>query len=131
MLQPSDHLHGPPLDLLQQLYVLVLQAPKLDTILQVGSHESRIERQNHIPRPAGQLSYMIFISALVQGQVGWDPGQPDLVPDLVVGNPAHGRRVELDDLSGSFYTSHSIILLFYDSMIKEKKYSCLSCINTK
>jgi len=23
-----------------------------------------------------------------QGQVGWDPEQPDLVPDLVVGNPA-------------------------------------------
>jgi len=24
----------------------------------------------------------------VQGQVGWGPGQPDLVPDVVVGTPA-------------------------------------------
>jgi len=29
----------------------------------------------------------------VQGQVGWGPGQSDLVLDLVVGNPAHGRGV--------------------------------------
>ena len=38
VLQPSDHLHGPHLDLLQQLYVpLLLGAPDLDTALQVGS----------------------------------------------------------------------------------------------
>jgi len=24
----------------------------------------------------------------VQGQVGWDPGQPDLVLNLAIGNPA-------------------------------------------
>jgi len=29
----------------------------------------------------------------VQGQVGWDPGQPGLVPDLEVGGPACGRGV--------------------------------------
>ena len=29
----------------------------------------------------------------VQGQVGWDPGQPGIVPDLEVGGPACGRRV--------------------------------------
>ena len=28
----------------------------------------------------------------VQGQVGWGPGQPDLVTDLVVGNPVQGRE---------------------------------------
>jgi len=28
-----------------------------------------------------------------QGQVGQVPGQPDLVPDLVVGSSAHGRGV--------------------------------------
>ena len=28
-----------------------------------------------------------------QGQVGWGPGQPDLVLDLVVGNPAHSSGV--------------------------------------
>jgi len=33
-LQPSDHLHGPPLDPLQQLHVLlVLRAPELDEVL--------------------------------------------------------------------------------------------------
>ena len=26
----------------------------------------------------------------VQGQVGWGPGQPGLVPDLEVGGPDHG-----------------------------------------
>ncbi|KAK4830334.1 LOW QUALITY PROTEIN: hypothetical protein QYF61_010098 [Mycteria americana] len=36
VLQPLDHFHGPPLDLLQQLHVfLVLRAPELDAVLQV------------------------------------------------------------------------------------------------
>jgi len=40
VLQPSDHLCGPPLDLLQQLHVLpVLGTPELNTVLQVGSHK--------------------------------------------------------------------------------------------
>jgi len=30
------------------------------------------------------------ISGDIQGQVGWNPGQPD----LVAGNTAHGREVE-------------------------------------
>ena len=33
----------------------------------------------------------------VQGQVGWGPGQSDLVPDLVVGNPVCSRGLEPDD----------------------------------
>lgn len=28
-----------------------------------------------------------------QGQAGWGPGKPDLMPDSVLGNPAHSRRV--------------------------------------
>ena len=32
-----------------------------------------------------------------QDQVGLGPGQPDLVLDLVVGNPACDSRLELDD----------------------------------
>jgi len=41
VLQHSDHLCGPPLDLLQQLHVfLVLGAPELDAVLQVGSMQS-------------------------------------------------------------------------------------------
>jgi len=57
VLQPSDHLCGPPLNLLQQLHVLlVLRAPELDAVLQVGSHQSRAEGQNHLPCPAGHAS---------------------------------------------------------------------------
>jgi len=34
------------------------------------------------------------IPAGIQGQDGWDPGQPC----LVVGSPAHGDGLELDDV---------------------------------
>jgi len=55
--QPSDYLCGPPPDLLQHVHVLlVLRAPELDTGLQVGSQESRVKGQNHLPRPAGHAS---------------------------------------------------------------------------
>ncbi|KAK4829642.1 hypothetical protein QYF61_005935 [Mycteria americana] len=46
--QPSDHLHGPPLDSLQQLHVLlVLRAPELDAALQGGL--TRAEQRGRIP----------------------------------------------------------------------------------
>jgi len=52
--QRRCHLRGPPLNLLQQLHVLlVLGASELDTVLRVRSHESRVEGQNHLPQPAG------------------------------------------------------------------------------
>ncbi|KAK4815509.1 LOW QUALITY PROTEIN: hypothetical protein QYF61_003067, partial [Mycteria americana] len=58
VLQPSDHFCCPPLDPLQQLPVLlVLRAPELDAILQVRSHQSGVEGQNHLPRPAGHASF--------------------------------------------------------------------------
>ena len=44
-------------------------------------------------------------------QVGWGPGQPDLVSDLVVGNPATARGLETDDLGGPFQRK-----AFYDSV---------------
>ena len=34
----------------------MLGAPELDAVLQVGSHKSRVEGQNHLPRPAGHTS---------------------------------------------------------------------------
>ncbi|GAB0180669.1 cAMP-dependent protein kinase inhibitor alpha [Grus japonensis] len=34
-----------------------VRTPELDVVLQVGSHESRIEGQNHLPRPAGHASF--------------------------------------------------------------------------
>ncbi|KAK4810922.1 hypothetical protein QYF61_013330 [Mycteria americana] len=56
--QPSDHFCGPPLDLLQQACVfLILETPELDAVLQVGSHESGVEGQNHLPQPAGHASF--------------------------------------------------------------------------
>ena len=55
--QPSDHLCGTPLGPLQQVHVfLVLRPPELDTALQVGSHQRRVEGQNHLPQPAGHAS---------------------------------------------------------------------------
>ncbi|KAK4816418.1 hypothetical protein QYF61_016854 [Mycteria americana] len=58
VLQPSDHFCGPPLDPLQQVHVFpVLRAPELDAGLQVGSHQSGVEGQNHLPRPAGYISF--------------------------------------------------------------------------
>ena len=50
VIQPSEHPHGPPLDVLQQLHILlVFWAPELDAVLQVESHESRVEGQNCLP----------------------------------------------------------------------------------
>ena len=55
---PSDHFCGPPLDPLQQVRVFpVLRTPELDAGLQTGSHQSRVEGQNHLPRPAGHASF--------------------------------------------------------------------------
>ncbi|KAK4821962.1 hypothetical protein QYF61_004966 [Mycteria americana] len=58
VLQPLDHFHGSPLDLPQQVHVLLmLGAPELDAALQVGSHKSGVEGQNHLPRPAGHAPF--------------------------------------------------------------------------
>ena len=57
MFQPSDHFCGHPLDLLSEVHAFpVLRAPELDEILQVRSHQSRVEEQNHLPRYAGYTS---------------------------------------------------------------------------
>ena len=54
ILQPFYHLCDPPLDLLQQLCVLlVLGVPGLDAALQMGPHEGR---DNHLPHPTGYPS---------------------------------------------------------------------------
>ncbi|KAK4823530.1 hypothetical protein QYF61_003039 [Mycteria americana] len=54
---PSDHFCGPPLDPLQEVHVFpVLRAPELDAVLQVGSDQSRVEGQNHLPRPDGHAA---------------------------------------------------------------------------
>lgn len=40
-----------------------------------------------------QLLIIFIASSDVQGWDVWGPGQPDVMPDLIGGNPAHGRRV--------------------------------------
>ena len=58
VLQHFDHLHDPPLDPLEQIYgSLVLGAPGLDIVLQVGPHKSRVEGGNHFRCPTGHLSF--------------------------------------------------------------------------
>ena len=42
---------------------------------------------------AAQIGFECSVPGGVQDQVGWDPGQFGLVPDLVVGGPACGRGV--------------------------------------
>lgn len=34
--------------------LLVSEAPELDAVFQLGSHESGVERENHLPCPGGQ-----------------------------------------------------------------------------
>ena len=58
VLHPSDHFCHLPLDPLQQVHVFpVLRATELDAGLQVGSHHSTVEGQNHLPRPAGHAAF--------------------------------------------------------------------------
>jgi len=47
---PLDHFCGPPLGMLQQVCVPpALRTPHLDAILQVRSHQCRVEGQDHLP----------------------------------------------------------------------------------
>jgi len=65
----------PALDPLQHIHVLLmLGAPELDAVLQVGSQESRVKGQNHLPQPAGHASldaarlWLAFWAASARGQ---------------------------------------------------------------
>ena len=56
-LQPCDHLHDLPLNLLHQLHIFsVLEAPELDAVFQMGPHKDRIQGVNPLPLPAGNPS---------------------------------------------------------------------------
>ena len=68
--QTSDHFHGPPLKLFQQVQVfLVLGTPELDTVLQVWSHCSGVEGQNHLSRLLWHAGHTYFDAA--QDMVGF------------------------------------------------------------
>ena len=62
------------------------------------------------PNPA-QRSCRCPIPGGVWTQIVYSPGQSDPVPYIVVGNPAHGRGLEPDDLWGPFHPKP-----FYDSI---------------
>jgi len=80
--QSSDPLCGPPLNLLQQFHIiLVLGASGLDTVLQVGPREGRVERDNPLPLSVGHPS-----SDAAQGTVGL-PGYWLMSPFLSTGIP--------------------------------------------
>ncbi|PKU42315.1 rna-directed dna polymerase from mobile element jockey-like [Limosa lapponica baueri] len=65
-LNPLDDLCGPPLDSFQQIHVLpMLRTSELDAVLQVESHQSRVEGQNHLPQPAGRNSFDAAQDAVV------------------------------------------------------------------
>lgn len=51
MLQPPDRLCSPPLDSVLPLHILLIMlgAPELNTVLQVGSHENGVAEENHLP----------------------------------------------------------------------------------
>ena len=57
LLQTLDHLCGPPPDSIQKIHLfLVLGAPDLNTVLQLGPHKSRVEGDSHLPHPADHSS---------------------------------------------------------------------------
>lgn len=55
VLQPSDHLSGPPLDPPQQFPVLLVLGAG-DLVLQMGPDDGSTERENHLHVPAGHPS---------------------------------------------------------------------------
>jgi len=67
VLQP-EHLCGPPLDPLQQLYsFLLLGASGLDVVLQMQPHEGRVEGDSHLPYSAVHPSFDAVSVRTVQG----------------------------------------------------------------
>lgn len=65
MVQPSEYFHGLPRDLLQHVHILLrLGASELDAALQVGSHKSKAEVENHLPQPAGQVASVTILMDL-------------------------------------------------------------------
>ncbi|XP_039407046.1 uncharacterized protein LOC109144966 [Corvus cornix cornix] len=86
VIQPSDHLRGPLLDLLQQVNVLpMLRPPELDAELQVWFHGSGAEREHHLPRPVGHIS--LDAAQAVVGSLVFERTLPVHVQPLIHQHP--------------------------------------------
>jgi len=58
VLHPLDHFCGLSLGTLQKVCVFpVLSTSHLHAVLQVRSHQCRLEGQDHLPQPAGHVSF--------------------------------------------------------------------------
>ncbi|KAJ7399066.1 hypothetical protein BTVI_118555 [Pitangus sulphuratus] len=63
VLQPSDHLGGPSLDLLQEAYVPPVQGtPELDAVLQIGCVGSSGEAAHAKEVGGGSVLFNVFVS---------------------------------------------------------------------
>ena len=73
-----DHFCGPSLDTLQQIRISpALRTSHLDAVLQMRSHQHRVEGQDHLPYPAGHTA---FVAA--QDMVGFLGCEGKTVQDL-------------------------------------------------
>lgn len=45
------------MELIVHFATCMLEDPKLNTGLQVGSHETKVEGQNHLPQPSGHVTF--------------------------------------------------------------------------
>jgi len=70
MLHPFDPLWSPSLDPLQKLNIIpVLGVPVLDTVVQLRPCKGKVERDNHLPLPAGHSSSDAAQDTI--GLLGW------------------------------------------------------------
>ncbi|KAK4831239.1 LOW QUALITY PROTEIN: hypothetical protein QYF61_016471 [Mycteria americana] len=81
VLQPSDHFCGPPLDPLQQLHVLlVLRAPELDTVLQVGLLDCECTLLAHVQLFVHQYPQVLFHRAALNHIFSQPVLEPRIAP---------------------------------------------------
>ena len=147
VLQASDHLHGPRQDLLQQQYVfLVMEVPSLDTVLQLGPHKGKAERDNHLPLPCWSRILLAFWATSAHcwvmlsfsstrtpksfstGLHSWS-SSPSLYTYLDCSNPSATACTWPRCTSLGSHGSRSIWMAFLPSVISTAPLSLVSCTN--
>jgi len=98
VLQPSDHLSGPPLDLFQELFIfLVLGAPCLDAVFHMG------------PFSCNTVTPGLKTAECI-ANVGWTVLSQSLHnPELAPSN-LHSLRLMKDGLHGQYFLSSDAII---------------------